>query len=407
MASDKDKKRRKNSMATLVTQAGRAPFDHFGFVNPPVYRGSTVLFPTMGDLELLRQPYTYGTKGTPTTRALEGAWSEIAGAADTVLVPSGLAAIALALLTATKAGAHLLVTDSAYSPTRAFCDGFLARFGVTTEYYDPAVGAGIATLIRPETTAVLVESPGSQSMEIQDVPAISAAAREKGVCVVIDNTWATPLLFPPHERGCDLAIEAGTKYLSGHSDILIGLVSANAKWAKRLRHTFNLFAMGAGPDDAALALRGMRTMALRLKAQGRAALDIAHWLAARPEVVRVLHPALPSHPGHDIWKRDFSGSSGVFSIILKPAPKEAVEAFVDGLELFGIGYSWGGYESLILPFDCAPYRTATRWAPEGPALRFSIGLEDVADLKDDLDAGFARLGDALSLKASLISRRPE
>jgi cystathionine beta-lyase len=407
MASDKDKKRRKNSMATLVTQAGRAPFDHFGFVNPPVYRGSTVLFPTMGDLELLRQPYTYGTKGTPTTRALEGAWSEIAGAAETVLVPSGLAAIALALLTATKAGAHLLVTDSAYSPTRAFCDGFLARFGVTTEYYDPAVGAGIATLIRPETTAVLVESPGSQSMEIQDVPAISAAAREKGVCVVIDNTWATPLLFPPHERGCDLAIEAGTKYLSGHSDILIGLVSANAKWAKRLRHTFNLFAMGAGPDDAALALRGMRTMALRLKAQGRAALDIAHWLAARPEVVRVLHPALPSHPGHDIWKRDFSGSSGVFSIILKPAPKEAVEAFVDGLELFGIGYSWGGYESLVLPFDCAPYRTATRWAPEGPALRFSIGLEDVADLKDDLDAGFARLGDALSLKASLISRRPE
>ncbi|WP_445730629.1 cystathionine beta-lyase [Methylocystis sp. IM2] len=394
-------------MATLVTQAGRAPFDHFGFVNPPVYRGSTVLFPTMGDLELLRQPYTYGTKGTPTTRALEGAWSEIAGAAETVLVPSGLAAIALALLTATKAGAHLLVTDSAYSPTRAFCDGFLARFGVTTEYYDPAVGAGIATLIRPETTAVLVESPGSQSMEIQDVPAISAAAREKGVCIVIDNTWATPLLFPPHERGCDLAIEAGTKYLSGHSDILIGLVSANAKWAKRLRHTFNLFAMGAGPDDAALALRGMRTMALRLKAQGRAALDIAHWLAARPEVVRVLHPALPSHPGHDIWKRDFSGSSGVFSIILKPAPKEAVEAFVDGLELFGIGYSWGGYESLILPFDCAPYRTATRWAPEGPALRFSIGLEDVADLKDDLDAGFARLGDALSLKASLISRRPE
>jgi cystathionine beta-lyase len=394
-------------MATLVTQAGRAPFDHFGFVNPPVYRGSTVLFPTMGDLELLRQPYTYGTKGTPTTRALEGAWSEIAGAAETVLVPSGLAAIALALLTATKAGAHLLVTDSAYSPTRAFCDGFLARFGVTTEYYDPAVGAGIATLIRPETTAVLVESPGSQSMEIQDVPAISAAAREKGVCVVIDNTWATPLLFPPHERGCDLAIEAGTKYLSGHSDILIGLVSANAKWAKRLRHTFNLFAMGAGPDDAALALRGMRTMALRLKAQGRAALDIAHWLAARPEVVRVLHPALPSHPGHDIWKRDFSGSSGVFSIILKPAPKEAVEAFVDGLELFGIGYSWGGYESLVLPFDCAPYRTATRWAPEGPALRFSIGLEDVADLKDDLDAGFARLGDALSLKASLISRRPE
>jgi cystathionine beta-lyase len=393
MSTDKIEKRRNKRMATLVTQAGRAPFDHFGFVNPPVYRGSTILFPTVADLEGLRQPYTYGTKGTPTTRALETAWSEIAGAADTVLVPSGLAAISLSLLTATKAGAHLLVTDSAYSPTRAFCDGFLARFGVTTEYYDPAIGAGIAGLIRQETTAVLVESPGSQSMEVQDTPAIAEAAHEQGLCVIVDNTWATPLLFPPHARGCDLAIEAGTKYLSGHSDILLGLVSANARWAKRLRHTFNLFAIGASPDDASLALRGLRTMSLRLKEQGRAALEIAQWLAARPEVVRVLHPALPDHPGHEIWKRDFSGSSGVFSIILKPAPKAAVDAFVDSLELFGIGYSWGGYESLVLPFDCAPYRTATRWAPGGPALRFSIGLEDVDDLREDLEAGFARLAE--------------
>ncbi len=394
MKSDSDKKRRKKRMATLVTQAGREPFEHFGFVNPPVYRGSTVLFPTVADLESLNQPYTYGTKGTPTTRALETAWSEIAGAEDTVLVPSGLAAIAIALLTATKAGAHLLVTDSAYAPTRIFCDGFLARFGVTTEYYDPQIGAGVAALIRPETTAVLLESPGSQSMEIQDVPAIAAATHEKGVCVIIDNTWATPLFFPPHERGCDLAIEAGTKYLSGHSDMLLGLVSANAKWAKRLRHTFNLFAIGAGPDDASLALRGLRTMALRLREQERAALDIAQWLTARPEVARVLHPALPDHPGHALWKRDFSGSSGVFSIILKPVTKDAVDAFVNGLELFGIGFSWGGYESLVLPFDCTPFRTATTWATEGPALRFSIGLEDVADLKEDLDARFARLAAA-------------
>lgn len=391
MKSDKHEKRRKMRTATIVTQAGREPFEHFGFINPPIYRGSTVLFPTVADLESLQQPYTYGTKGTPTTRALEKAWSEIAGADDAVIVPSGLAAIALALLTATKAGAHLLVTDSAYAPTRFFCDGLLARFGVTTQYFDPEIGAGVSALIRPETTAILLESPGSQSMEIQDIPAIAAVAREKGVCVIVDNTWATPLFFPPHERGCDLAIEAGTKYLSGHSDLLLGLVSANAKWAKRLRHAFNLFAMGAGPDDASLALRGLRTMALRLREQERAALDIAQWLAARPEVARVLHPALPGHPGHHIWKRDYLGSSGVFSIVLKPAPKEAAEAFVDGLELFGIGYSWGGYESLVLPFDCASYRTATKWAPQGPALRFSIGLEDVADLKEDLEAGFERL----------------
>ncbi len=391
MSEEKKTAKRKLRPATLVTQAGRAPFDHFGFVNPPIYRGSTVLFPTVAALEGLRQPYTYGTKGTPTTRALEQAWSEIAGAVDTVLTPSGLAAIGLALLTATHAGAHALIADSAYQPTRIFCDGLLKRFGVNVEYYDPLIGGGVAAMMRPETTAVLVESPGSQSMEVQDVPAIAAAARAHGACVIADNTWATPLLFPPHERGCDLAVEAGTKYLAGHADVLIGLVSANAKWAKRLRATFNAFGMGSSPDDASLALRGLRTMALRLREQERAALDIAQWLENRPEVSRVLHPALPTHPGHELWKRDFNGASGVFSVILKDAPQNAVAAFVDGLELFGIGFSWGGYESLVLPFNCDSYRTATRWAPEGPALRFSIGLEDVDDLKSDLAAGLARL----------------
>ncbi len=394
MSEEKRKSRRKLRPATLVTLAGRAPFDHFGFINPPVYRGSTVLFPTLADLEGLRQPYTYGTKGTPTTRALEGAWSEIAGAADTVLTPSGLAAIAIALLTATRAGAHALVADSAYQPTRMFCDTVLTRFGVAVDYYDPLIGAGISALMKPETTAVLVESPGSQSMEIQDIPAIAAAAHARGVCMIVDNTWATPLYFPPHERGCDLAIEAGTKYLSGHADLLMGLVSANKEWAKRLRATFNAFAIGSSPDDASLGLRGLRTMALRLREQERAALDVAQWLERRPEVSRVLHPALPVHPGHALWKRDFSGASGVFSVILKPASKQALAAFIDGLELFGIGFSWGGYESLVIPFDCSSYRTATRWAPEGPALRFSIGLEDVADLKEDLEAGFARLAAA-------------
>jgi len=391
MVEEKTGKGRGRGFGTIVTHAGRTPAQHFGFVNPPVYRGSTVLFPSVEALETLDQPYTYGTKGTPTTRALEAAWTEISGAADTVLTPSGLAAIDLALLTATRAGAHILVTDSVYQPTRAFCDGILKRFGVETEYYDPLIGGDIAARIRAQTTAIVVESPGSQSMEIQDTPAIAAAAQARGVCVILDNTWATPLLFPPHERGADLVVEAGTKYLSGHSDLLIGLVSANAQWAKRLRSAFNAFAIGVSPDDASLALRGLRTMHLRLREQGAAAFDLAQWLSARPEVARVLHPALPDHPGHALWKRDFSGSSGVFSVILRPAPKAAVDAFVNGLTLFGIGFSWGGYESLVLPFDCASARTATKWSPEGPTVRFSIGLEDPDDLKADLDAAFTRL----------------
>ena len=261
--------------------------------------------------------------------------------------------------------------------------------GVETTYFDPYVGGGIASLMKPNTTAVLVEAPGSQSFEMQDVPAIAEEAHKRGACVIMDNTWATPLFFPPHERGVDLAIEAGTKYLSGHSDLLLGLVSANADWWPRLRETFDIFAMCAGPEDAFLALRGLRTMELRLKEAEKQALDMANWFATRPEVKEVLHPALPSHRGHVIWKRDFSGSSGLFSIILQPAPEKAVEAMLDELELFGLGYSWGGFESLVIPFDCSPYRSATKWAPGGPALRFQIGLEDTDDLKADLERGFA------------------
>jgi len=383
--------RRKKGSRTLLTHAGREPADQFGFVNTPIYRGSTVLFASAEELRTLRVPYTYATKGTPTIRALESAWSEFAGAQTTVLAPTGLAAITLALMTATKAGDHALICDSAYQPARHFCETVLARFGVEVEYYDPLIGADIAALMKPSTTAVLLESPGSQSMEIQDAPAIAEAARARGACVVMDNTWATPLFFPPHAHGVDLAIEAGTKYLSGHSDLLLGLVSANARWAARLRAAFNAFAICAGPEDAYLALRGMRTMALRMREQERAGVDMARWLEARPEVSRVLHPALPSHPGHALWKRDFKGAAGLFSIILKPVSQAAVDAFLDGLELFGLGYSWGGFESLVIPFDCRAYRTATQWAPEGPALRFSIGLEDVDDLKADVAAGFERM----------------
>ena len=376
---------------TRLVHAGRDPQEQHGFVNTPIYRGSTVLADTIDDYQGGRNRYTYGTHGTPTTDALTTAWSDLAGAEGTVLTPSGLAAITVALLAVLGAGDHLLVTDSAYFPTRRFCDGTLKRFGVETTYYDPTVGAGIAELFRPNTRAVLVEAPGSQSFEMQDIPAIAAEAHRRDICVVMDNTWATPLFFPPHARGVDIAIEAGTKYLSGHSDLLLGLTSANARYWPALKRCFTEFAICAGPEDVFLALRGLRTMELRLREAERQALDMARWLQARPEVLRVLHPALPDDAGHAIWKRDFLGSSGLFSLVLKPTSRAAVAAMVDGLELFGIGASWGGYESLVIPFDCGSYRTATTWAPGGPTLRLSIGLEDLDDLKADLDRGFARL----------------
>jgi len=386
-------KARLRSRSRLV-HLGRDSEASQGFVSVPPYRGSTVLFPDVETLSTENQRYTYGTHGTPTTDALCEAWSALAGAAGTALVPTGMAAIALALLSAVSAGDHLLVTDSAYQPARRFSDGMLKRMGVETTYYDPRLGAGIASLFRPNTKAVLVESPGSQSLEVQDIPAIAEVAHARGACVIADNTWATPLFFAPHAKGVDLAIEAGTKYLSGHSDLLLGLVSANADWLQRLRRTERELAIPAGPEDVYLALRGLRTMELRLREAERQALALAEWLAARPEVLRVIHPARPDHPDHALWKRDFTGSSGLFSVVLKPVSTSAVAALLDGLELFGLGYSWGGFESLVIPFDCASYRSATHWAPGGPSLRFSIGLEDLDDLKDDLTRGFARMNAA-------------
>ncbi len=365
-----------------------------GFINVPAFRGSTVLYPDVASLSSYNQRYTYGTHGTPTTDALASAWTELAGAAGTAMTPSGLSAVAMALQTAVKSGEHLLMTDSAYSPSRRFAERVLRPLGVETTYYDPALGAGIADLIRDNTRAILTEAPGSQTFEMQDIPAIADVAHRRGVCVIMDNTWATPLFFPPHERGVDLAIEAGTKYLSGHSDLLLGLVSANAKWWPRLKAYVDLYGIPPGPEDAFLALRGLRTMELRLKEAERQALALAHWLETRPEVLRVIHPALPHYPGHEIWKRDFSGSSGLFSIVLHPVPEAAVAAMLDGLTLFGLGYSWGGYESLIIPFDCSTDRSATKWAPGGPAIRLQVGLEDIEDLKADLAEGFARLNAA-------------
>jgi cystathionine beta-lyase len=365
-----------------------------GFISVPAFRGSTVLYPDTATLKSRKQRYTYGTHGTPTTDALTEAWTDLAGAAGTVLVPSGLSAITMALMTALSAGDHLLMTDAAYFPARNFAENALNRMGVETTYYDPAIGAGISELLRPNTKAIFTEAPGSQTLDMQDIPAISAAAHARDVCVIMDNTWATPLFYSPHAHGVDLAVEAGTKYLSGHSDLLLGLVSANAEWLPRLQKYVDLFAIPPGPEDVFLALRGLRTLELRLREAERQALALAHWLQTRPEVLRVIHPALPDDPGHPIWKRDFTGSSGLFTVVLQPAPEAAVAAMIDGLELFGIGYSWGGFESLVIPFDCTTYRTATRWAPGGPTLRFHVGFEDLEDLKEDLDRGFKRLRNA-------------
>jgi cysteine-S-conjugate beta-lyase len=375
---------------TALVTAGRDTRAQKGFVNPPVVHGSTVLYPTADDLHAHRGEFQYGRHGTPTTKALQEALMAIEGprCAGVGLAPSGLSAITTALLAVLKAGDHLLVCDNAYRPTRNFCNGLLVRYGVETTYFDPLIGAGIADLFRPNTTAVLVEAPGSQSFEMPDIPAIAAVAHGRGALVLDDNTWATPLFHRSLDHGVDISIQAATKYIGGHSDIMFGTISANPTAWPLIAEAVRLLGVCAGPDDVFLALRGLRTLAVRLAQHHRSGIEIARWLAARPEVVKVLHPALESDPGHAIWKRDFTGASGLFSIVLKPAPRKAVDALLDTVKLFGMGYSWGGFESLVIPFDCADYRTASKWAPGGPTLRLHIGLENVSDLKADLARGF-------------------
>jgi cysteine-S-conjugate beta-lyase len=378
---------------TRLVSAGRDTEGQHGFVNPAVYHASTVLYPTAADQVAHRARYQYGRRGTPTSEALENALRALEGdaCAGVALLPSGLAAIATALMAVAGAGDHILVTDSVYRPTRNFCDGLFKRMGVATDYYDPLIGDDIARLFKPNTRAVFVEAPGSQSFEMQDIPAIAAAAHAQGAVVLMDNTWATPLYFRTFDKGVDLAIQAGTKYIGGHSDIMFGCVSANVATLPRLKDTMNHLGLCVGPDDMFLALRGLRTLAVRLARHYESGLAVARWLEARSEVARVLHPALESDPGHAIWKRDFTGACGLFSIVLKPASEKAVHAFMDALTLFGMGYSWGGFESLVILFDCTTYRTATQWAPGGPTLRFHIGLEDPGDLIADLERGFAAM----------------
>jgi len=381
---------------TRLVNAGRDPQAYHGFVNPPVYHASTVLYPTAEDQVAHRARYQYGRRGTPTSEALESALTEIEGegCAGVALLPSGLAAISTALLAVAGSGDHILITDSVYRPTRTFCDGVLKRMGVETSYYDPLIGADIAKLFKPNTRAVFVEAPGSQSFEMQDIPAIAKLAHAKGALVLMDNTWATPLYFRAFEKGVDLSIQAGTKYIGGHSDIMFGCVSANAATLPALKNTVYTMGLCVGPDDIYLALRGLRTMGVRLARHFESGLRVARWLEQRPEVQRVLHPALESDPGHKIWKRDFSGACGLFSIVLKPTSEKSVYAFMNEFALFGMGYSWGGFESLVILFDCAEYRTATAWAPGGPTLRFHIGLEDPDDLIADLERGFAAMATA-------------
>ena len=381
--------------ATRVVTAGRRPEWTQGIVNPPVWRASTILYDTVADLRAplgkdTHHQLFYGRRGTPTQWALADALTALEpGAEATFLYPSGVAGVAAALLAVLAPGDELLCVDTAYDPTRSLANGLLKRMGITTRFYDPLVGAGIADLIGERTRAVLLESPGSLSFEVQDVPAITAVARARGIVTLLDNTWATPLLFPALRHGIDLSILACTKYVVGHSDAMLGAVTATPALWPKLRDTSRQLGQVAGPDDSWLGSRGLRTMAVRLAQHGRSALRIAEWLRDRPEVADVLHPALPSCPGHETFVRDFEGASGLFSFVFAGGTDAARAAFVDALQLFGIGYSWGGFESLALPVDPERHRTATQRPRAGPMVRLQVGLEDADDLIADLTAGFA------------------
>ena len=385
---------------TKVVVTGRNPQLYGGMVNPPVYHVSTVLAETYKELksrdqaeESGKQEMTYGRRGTPTSWALENAVAELEGGYRSLAFPSGLSAVTGALMAFLKAGDHLLMTDSVYVPTRRFCNNVLKRFGVETTYYDPLIGVEIGSLLRPNTSVVYTESPGSHTFEVQDIPAISKTAHAHGVKIIMDNTWASPLFFKPFEHGVDLSIQAATKYIVGYSDVMLGTVTATKESWPELKGCTGDMGQCAGPDDLYLAQRGFRSMAVRLYQHQANALQIAEWLQTRPEVRQVLYPAMPGAPGHEIWERDFLGASGLFAFELQPFTEKAIESMLDGMSLFGLGYSWGGYESLLIPENVRNFRTAVPWRFEGPLLRIHIGLEDVEDLKDDLGNGLKRLRD--------------
>lgn len=378
------------AVETVLTHGGRRTAEQLGFVNTPVFRGSTVLFETIDDLDNHDIPYRYGRTGNPTTRSVETLITELEGAAGTVLAPSGLAAISTALLSVLSAGDELLVTDSVYEPTRNFCRETLSRFGIVTTFYNPRIGAGIAALITDRTKAIFVESPGSLTFEMQDLPAIVGAAKPRGIAVIVDNSWATPLYHQPLKLGADIVVHAGTKMFIGHSDAMFGTISASERCWPQLSRTHRLAGICASPDDAFLAARGLRTLAIRMKEHERRALELARWFEGQSTVRQVLHPGLEQHPDHVIWTRDFTGSGSLFSVVLEPAPREAVAEMVNNFELFGMGYSWGGYESLCLPVHPERIRTAVEWNAQGDVFRIHVGLEDIEDLKADMASGLER-----------------
>lgn len=376
---------------TKIIEAGRAPSEHAGAVNTPVYRASTIIFPDSETLRTGNQPYVYGRRGTPTNRSLEEAICELEGGDKTVLTPSGLSACTLAILSAAGSGEQILASDSIYGPTRLFCDRVAKRFGIETKYFSPTASPEeIAALFQPNTAAIFLESPGSITFEVQDVPAIAKAAHEKEIAVILDNTWATPLFFDAIGHGVDYSVQAATKYFGGHADANAGSVTVNAAHHKRLVETHGDIGLYLSADDAFMILRGLLTLAVRLARHQQSAVKIASWLQTCPEIKRVLYPALEADPGYDLWRRDFTGAPGLFSVLLQDEfTQDNVAAFVDGLKHFGIGYSWGGYESLVLPAHFR--RSFPGPKDEGPIVRFHIGLEDPEDLMADIGAGLMRL----------------
>lgn len=378
------------SVQTLLAHASIEPEQHHGFVNTPVYRGSTVAFPTCESMREGRQKYTYGRWNNPSTEALTQALRQLEGAEGTVLCPSGLSACTTAILSVVGAGDHLLIADNVYSPVRVFCEHVGARLGIEVTFYDPTIGAGIVDYLQPNTKAIYTESPGSLTLEIQDIPAIAKVAHAHDILVIADNTWGTPLYFPSLKLGVDLSIMAATKYIVGHSDAVLGTVSASKRaWDSLKRYHFSM-GLFASPDDVTLALRGMRTLDVRLERHYKNAMIVAKWLEARSEVEAVYYPALESHPQHYLWKRDFTGASGLLSFLTKPSKQAAADALLDNLSLFSIGYSWGGFESLAMIADPKSVRSATPWEIDGHLVRLHIGLEDPVDLIDDLEKGFTQ-----------------